>query len=168
VVSCRKYSTVFILEHGQSREILSRGLYHIDAPLQKSAPARRASISIRELSIPKEARPGYEDAQKALGRRDVSSAVAHLKGALDPEPQFSAAWNHLGTIAYQAGQYVEAEADFRKGLEADPDTYAPSVNLGGVLINIAKWDEALEYNRQAVLANPNDALANSQLGTAYF
>jgi len=129
---------------------------------------RRASVSVRELSIPKEARREYEDAQKALGQRDVSAAVAHLKRALDLAPQFSAAWNHLGTIAYQTGQYVEAEADFRKGLEADPDAYAPLVNLGGVLINLAKWNEALEYNQRAVLRSPNDALANSQLGMVYF
>ena len=128
----------------------------------------RASVSVRELSIPKEARREYEDVQKALGRRDVSAAVAHLKRAVDIAPQFSAAWNHLGTIAYQTRQYVEAEADFRKGLEADPAAYAPLVNLGGVLINLAKWDEALDYNRRAVLASPTDALANSQLGTVYF
>jgi tetratricopeptide (TPR) repeat protein len=98
----------------------------------------------------------------------VSAAVARLKRAVDIAPQFSAAWNHLGTIAYQTGRYVEAEADFRKGLAADPDAYAPLVNLGGVLINLGKWDEAIEYNRRAVLASPNDALANSQLGTVYF
>jgi Tfp pilus assembly protein PilF len=129
---------------------------------------RKASVSVRELSIPKEARREYADAQKALERRDVSAAVAHLKRALDLAPQFSAAWNHLGTIAYQTGQYVEAEADFRKALEADPDAYAPLVNLGGVLINLTKWDEALECNRRAALKSPNDALANSQLGMAYF
>jgi tetratricopeptide (TPR) repeat protein len=42
------------------------------------------------------------------------------------------------------------------------------VNLGGVLINLAKWEEALECNRRAVLKNPNDALANSQLGMSFF
>jgi tetratricopeptide (TPR) repeat protein len=128
----------------------------------------RASISVRELFVPKEARREYEDAEKALGRRDVPAAVTHLKRALKVAPQFSAAWNHLGTIAYQTGQYAEAEADFRKGLEADPDAYAPLVNLGGVLINLAKWGEALEYNRRAVLKRPNDSLANSQFGMAYF
>jgi Tfp pilus assembly protein PilF len=128
---------------------------------------RRASVSVRELSIPKAARGEYEDAQRALGRRDVSAAAEHLKRAVDLAPQFSAAWNHLGTIAYQTGQYIEAEAHFRKGLAADPDSYAPLVNLGGVLINLAKWDEALEYNRRAVLVSPNDSLANSQLGTVY-
>jgi tetratricopeptide (TPR) repeat protein len=40
--------------------------------------------------------------------------------------------------------------------------------MGSVLINLAKRDKALEYNRRAVLASPNDALANSQLGMVYF
>jgi tetratricopeptide (TPR) repeat protein len=129
---------------------------------------RKDRVSVGELSIPREAWHEYEESQKALGKRDVTAAVAHLKRALDLAPRFSAAWNHLGTIAYQSGQYFEAETDFRKGLEADPDAYAPLVNLGGVLINLAKWDQALEYNRQAVLKSPHDALANSQLGMAYF
>jgi tetratricopeptide (TPR) repeat protein len=42
------------------------------------------------------------------------------------------------------------------------------VNLGGVLINVHKLDEALEVNVHAVLVRPNDALAQSQLGMAYF
>jgi Tfp pilus assembly protein PilF len=129
---------------------------------------RRASVSVRELSIPNEARREYEEAQKALGRRDVPAAIAHLKGAVELAPDFTTAWNHLGTIAYQSGQYVEAEADFRKALDADPDAYAPLVNLGGVLINLGKWDEALECNRRAVLKSPHDGLANSQLGMSYF
>jgi tetratricopeptide (TPR) repeat protein len=130
--------------------------------------AERHRVSVRELSLSKEARREYEDALKALARPDVPAAVAHLRRAVELAPQFSAAWNHLGTIAYQTGQFVEAEADFRRGLVADPEAYAPLVNLGGVLINLAKWDEALACNRRAVLKNPNDALANSQLGMAYF
>jgi tetratricopeptide (TPR) repeat protein len=127
---------------------------------------QRARVSIGELSIRRSARREYDEAEKALERRDVSSAVAHLKRATELAPRFSAAWNHLGTIAYQSSQYVEAEADFRKGLDADPEAYAPLVNLGGVLINLGKFDEALEYNQRAVARNPNDALANSQLGMA--
>jgi Flp pilus assembly protein TadD len=115
---------------------------------------RRASVSVRELSISKEARREYEDAQKALGQRDVSSAVAHLKRALDLAPQFSAAWNHLGTTAYQTGQYVDAETDFRNGLEVDPDAYAPLVNLGGVLINLGKWDEACQRRTKTTAVSP--------------
>ena len=125
-------------------------------------------VSIGELSIPKDAQNEYEEAEKALGHRDVPAAVAHLRRAVEIAPSFAAAWNHLGTIAYQTGQYVEAEADFGQGLAADPEAYAPLVNLGGVLLSLGKWNEALAYNRRAVQENPNDALANSQLGMAYF
>ncbi len=42
------------------------------------------------------------------------------------------------------------------------------VNLGGVLINLRRCQEALEYNRRAVRERPRDALANSQMGTSYY
>lgn len=129
---------------------------------------QRSRVSVRELAVPLSAWHEYEEAEKALGRRDVAEAVKCLRRAVELAPRFSAAWNHLGTIAYQTGQYAEAESDFRKGLEADPDAYAPLVNLGGVLINLGEWDEALDCNRRAVLKKPQDALANSQLGVTYF
>ena len=83
-------------------------------------------------------------------------------------PQFSGSWNYLGTIAYQTGLYAQAETDFRQALEADPEAYAPLVNLGGVLINLDRRSEALECNLLAVRKSPSDALANSQLGMSYF
>ncbi len=51
---------------------------------------------------------------------------------------------------------------------AGPQSVRALVNLGGVLINTHKLDEALMYNQDAVLQRPNDALANSQLGLTYF
>jgi len=42
------------------------------------------------------------------------------------------------------------------------------VNLGGVLLNLGKPDEALRLNLYAVLRQPRDALSNSQLGMSYF
>ena len=41
------------------------------------------------------------------------------------------------------------------------------MNLGGVLVNLRKLDEAWQYNLHAVLVRPNDALANAQLGMTY-
>jgi Tfp pilus assembly protein PilF len=130
--------------------------------------ARHGTVSARELAIPSAARRAYDDAQKMLARRDVPGAVKHLERAVELAPRFSAAWNNLGTIAYQSGQLPRAEQCFRSALEADPDAYDPLVNLGGALVTERKLDEALTYNIYAVLARPNDALANSQLGLTYF
>jgi tetratricopeptide (TPR) repeat protein len=83
-------------------------------------------------------------------------------------PQFAAAWNQLGTMAYQRQRYIDAEADFRKALDADPEAFEPLVNLGGVLLNLGRPGEAVAYNQRAVARRPNNALANSQLGLTWF
>ena len=128
----------------------------------------QSTVSARELSVPDAARREYREAQKKLSRRDVPAAVAHLERAVGMAPQFSAAWNTLGTIAYQSHHYGRAEEHFRKALDQDPYSFEPLVNLGGALLTEGKIDEALSYNLFAVLTRPKDALANSQLGLNYF
>lgn len=137
-----------------------------DARLQRDP--RDGTVSARQLSIPQKARREYQEAVKLLAKPDVAGAVKRLERAVEIAPEFSEAWNNLGTIAYQSGQYQRAEECFRRALEADPNSYAPLVNLGGVLVTTVQLDEALKYNIYAVLSRPNDALANSQLGLTYF
>jgi Tfp pilus assembly protein PilF len=130
--------------------------------------ARRHAISKTQLAVSEKATHEYEEAQKELAKHDVESAEKHLVRAVEIAPRFSAAWNNLGTIAYQTRRYERAEECFRTALEADPQSFEPLVNLGGVLVNLHKLDEAWEYNLHAVLTRPNDALANSQMGMTYF
>jgi Tfp pilus assembly protein PilF len=125
------------------------------------------TISARAWRIPARAQHEYEEAGRKIGQRDYDGAVACLRRATEIEPRFAAAWNHLGTIAYQTQHYHEAAGYFRQGIAADPDAYEPLVNLGGVLLNLGNLDEACQYNNEAVRQRPNDALAQSQLGLAY-
>lgn len=126
-----------------------------------------SKVSTRELSIPESARHEYEEAERKLAHRDVAAACAHLENAVRIAPQFTAAWNTLGTIAHQTRQYAQAEAHFHKALEQNPASYEPLVNLGGTLLSERKAGEALPYNRDAVRSRPNDALSNAQLGMNY-
>jgi len=127
-----------------------------------------ATVSAIVLSIPDRAVREYEEAQSCLSRRESDRAAAHLERAVEIAPRFVAAWNQLGTIAYQARRYSEAEANFRRALDIDTEAFEPLVNLGGVLLNLGRPQEALEYNQRAVVRRPNNALANSQLGLSYF
>lgn len=126
------------------------------------------SVSTMELTIPDKAFHEYQDAQKALRKREVPDAVKHLETAIRIAPQFANAWNELGTIAYQTQQFPRAEECFREALKRDPKAYEPLVNLGGVLVTLNKLDEAWKFNGFAVLERPGDALANSQMGMTYF
>jgi len=136
--------------------------------LSEEVLRRRHMVPARELTIPDRARQEYANAQKMLSKRDVPAAIAHLDKAVEMAPQFSAAWNNLGTIAYQSRDYARAEKHFRESLEQDPEAFEPLVNLGGALLSLEKFDEAMKYNLHAVLSRPNDALANSQTGMNYF
>jgi tetratricopeptide (TPR) repeat protein len=70
-------------------------------------------------------------------------------------------------MAYQARRYSDAESNFRRALDADPEAFEPLVNLGGVLLNLERPKEALPYNLRATARRPNNALADSQLGLTY-
>jgi Tfp pilus assembly protein PilF len=139
-----------------------------DSDFELAAPVPQYSVSTRQLAIPKAALREYLDAEKDLGRHDPQAAVKRLEHAVGLAPEFALAWNELGTIAYQTRKFDRAEECFRQALQQDPNAFDPLVNLGGVLVTEHKLDQAADYNLRAVLARPNDALANSQLGLTYF
>ncbi|HKD09496.1 MAG TPA: tetratricopeptide repeat protein [Bryobacteraceae bacterium] len=126
-----------------------------------------ATVAATVLSIPDSAVREFREAQRCLQRRDSDCASGHLRRAVQVAPQFVAAWNQLGTIAYQTQRYADAETNFREALRSDPEAFEPLVNLGGVLLNLGRPEEAIGYNKRAVERRPNDALANSQLGMSY-
>jgi tetratricopeptide (TPR) repeat protein len=173
---------VFFPERGEARQTIEIGpgtaderhrvsldVVFKDSDFVFADPVRRRhAVSARQLSVPDKAARDYQDAQKALGRHDTDSAMRSLEHAVEIAPQFAAAWNELGTIAYQTGKFDRAEQCFRQSLGQDPDAFEPLVNLGGVLVTLQRTDESLDYNIRAVLARPNDSLANSQLGQSYF
>jgi Tfp pilus assembly protein PilF len=151
--------------HGRVR--IELGLKEDDFEYQ-DASKRQHAVSANELTIPEKALREYEDAGRELAKHDAGAATEHLAKALEMAPQFAAAWNEMGTIAYQTHRYERAEECFREALRADETMFEPLVNLGGVLLTLNKLDEAWRYNGYAVLARPNDALANSQMGMTYF
>ncbi|MDZ4796753.1 MAG: tetratricopeptide repeat protein [Bryobacteraceae bacterium] len=142
-----------------------RRTFTLSAELMNREAAHQ--VSARALAIPERAKREYEEAQRCLAKRDIAGAIERLDRAVEIAPSYAAAWNNLGTIAYQTQRFPDAERNFRRALEADPDSYEPLVNLGGVLINNSNLEEAWKYNVYAVLRRPGDALAQAQLGMTY-
>jgi tetratricopeptide (TPR) repeat protein len=173
---------VFLPLRGEARKTIevgpgtadTHGRVRLDLRLQESdfvygdTVKRQHAVRATELTIPDKAQREYEDARKDLAKHDAAGATQHLQHAIDLAPEFAEAWNELGTIAYQMQKFDRAEECFRESLRLDPQAFEPLVNLGGVLVTLHKLDEAWEYNGYAVLARPDDALANSQMGLTYF
>jgi tetratricopeptide (TPR) repeat protein len=152
----------------------ARGVVAVTIPFRPSPESalrmarRRNAVSKRDLAVPEAAWNHYRAAQEALGRGDRDGAMARLERAVKAAACFSAAWNFMGTLLYQAGDFPRAEGNFRRALECSPGSFEATVNLGGVLLNLNRLEEALPYNREAVNSRPDDPLAQSQLGTNYF
>jgi tetratricopeptide (TPR) repeat protein len=134
--------------------------------LEKSG--REGTVTLKELQIPEQARKAWDEAQRQLGRRNLEKAIEALEEAVRIAPDFSPAWNNLGTMYYKSQRYIQAEKAFRASLKADPDSFEPLVNLGGVLLTLNRPSEAYVFNLYSVLERPEDALANSQMGMNYF
>ena len=133
-----------------------------------TALARQNKVSVRELAIPNPAKQDFLEARRLLAKKDVEGAIGRLQHAVEIAPQFAAAWNELGTVAYLSKRYADAEGYFRKALDHEPGSFESIVNLGGVLLNLGRPQEALKYNTFALGERPKDALANSQTGLNYF
>lgn len=109
----------------------SKGRFEIVLTIDKKrlesegARGTPATVSATVLSIPERAVREYEEARRCLSRRDSERAVQHLSRAVQMAPQFSAAWNQLGVMAYQVRRYSDAETNFRRALAADPEAFKP-------------------------------------------
>jgi Tfp pilus assembly protein PilF len=170
--------SVFVPGRGEVRQTVvvgpstadSRRRVHVEVAMEDIRLDQEgvAKVSLRSLAIPEKAQREYQEANKRLEQRDVAGAEQRLLRAVELAPHYGEAWNFLGTLAYQTQRYALAEERFRKALEIDDSLYAPLVNLGGVLLNLGRPEEALPYNQHAVLRRPGDALAHSQLGMTHF
>jgi tetratricopeptide (TPR) repeat protein len=148
-----------------------KGVVRIDIPFSAAEAVTTSSggtVSRTRLTVPDKAVAKYLEAERRLNKHDVKGAEALLDEALKIAPQYTAAWNFHGVIAYQSRDLKRSEEYFRKGLEVEPDSFEPTVNLGGVMLGLGRPREALELNRKAVELRPKDALANAQLGMTYF
>lgn len=139
-----------------------------DSLFTKEPAKRQGTVSMRDLAIPENARKAYKDAQRQLAHRNQKKAIELFQLAVRLAPEFSGAWNNLGTLFYKSAQYEKAEQSFRAALTASPGSYEPLVNLGGVLLTLHRASDAYTFNLYAVLERPEDALANSQMGMNYF
>lgn len=150
------------------------GRVRVQVVLERSDESRsrrvemQGTVSVARLKVTPKARETVRRAHQRLSKGDRDGGIALLEKAVELSPTYTEAWNELGTIAYKAGEYVKAEERFREALEHEPLAFAPMVNLGGALLSQGRYEEALSFNLMARSMQPDDALANSQLGMNFF
>lgn len=91
-----------------------------------------------------------------LNRRDFPAAIAHLRAAIQAEPEQPAALNALGAALESEGRLEDAAAQFRHVLRIQPDHAQARYNLANTLAALGKKDEAAQTLRELLAATPED------------
>ena len=76
-------------------------------------------------------------------------------------------WNYLGCAHLKLGYPRLAETALKKCIANDPSYFAGYTNLGNALLDLDKFDEALEVNITAAKLNPSHAETQNNLGAVY-
>jgi tetratricopeptide (TPR) repeat protein len=124
-------------------------------------------VTVQQLSFSPKAWKIYRKAQDKQGKGKIEEAEKLLAQALEVDPEFTWALNDLGVLAFQTGRFEKAKGHFLAARGTDSRAYPPLVNLGGVLVTLREYEEAIQINQEANKARPDDPLALSQLGLAY-
>lgn len=73
---------------------------------------------------------------------------------------------NLGVAYLQLGLITEAEREFRRALEANPQMAEAWCNLGSLLLQTDRLEESLEASRKAIELVPEFAMAHNNLAVA--
>lgn len=100
-------------------------------------------ITLISISLVK-AEEMKEPIAQALAKGDTTVAINLLNSEIELDPSYHYNYYVLGDIYFQREQYKKAEEFFRKALDAKSKHYDSMYKLGLVLIELEKYDEALE------------------------
>lgn len=115
---------------------------------------------------PKEWRAPYQLGIIYFLKLDWEQCIAFLQSTVDINKSWPDAWFRLGLAYQQQGQLSEAEESFREAQKLAPIHAGVNVNLGFVLFQQQKFEDAIEYLMKAAENAPDSsALQASALTT---
>jgi tetratricopeptide (TPR) repeat protein len=89
-----------------------------------------------------------------MEENDAGRAIAHYREALAKSVRHSGIYLNLGRLLHEGRRLEEAEAAYRKGIEACPDDPLLLFNLGVLLDEQSRTGEAIECYCRAVQRDP--------------
>lgn len=117
-------------------------------------------------NVPKPALELYNAALKLAQDGKNKAAIEKLNQAITAHPTFMLAFNELGVQYQKTGDLDKANESLQSALKISPNSFAPLVNHGIVLVRLKKYAEAEVDLRAAIKENAQSAIAHFYLGRA--
>ena len=110
----------------------------------------------------------YAEAQAAKSRGDLQGAIQKYQAILKLAPHLATAYNNLGLLYFQQGNYRDAVPAFEDGLRYDKNMPSSLVLLGVSYYQMGQFEKARQILEKAVRLKPEDQTAQLYLGHALF
>lgn len=106
----------------------------------------------------------YAEARAAKSRGDLPGAIQKYQELLKVSPHLATAYNNMGLLYFQQGNYRDAAEAFENGLHYDKNMSSSLVVLGACYYQMAQFQRARAVLEKAVRLKPDDRNAELYLG----
>ncbi len=86
-----------------------------------------------------------------MSEKDINDVIAELEEKCKEQPKSVIAHHHLALVYRKAGRLDDAIRELKTAIDIDEQSTESYINLGGILFEQGKTDEALEVNKKALI-----------------
>src|SRR5450432_1717974 len=175
---------VFLLADCDLRLGENKKVIELLSPLEKESPDDKALIYLLGTALIRDNQPArgqvlvdriLRDGDSAEARlllgttkmnaREFSEALVDLKKAAELNPQLPDVFSYLGLALMTTGDTLASADAFRKELESNPNDFVSNLQLGVLLKQDQRYDEARAAYERALRVRPGDPAVRYQLAT---
>ncbi len=138
---------------------------YITVPGEPTHAAGPATVSVGQLrhKVPGKAMSEFRKGTAELKKRQLPSAVDHLKTAVALDPEFAEAHNDLGFAYVRLKEYPQSLQEFQTALALAPNQPMANDNLCLVLIELKRFAEAGQVAERVLKHGSDSAIAHYSL-----
>jgi tetratricopeptide (TPR) repeat protein len=175
---------IFLLADCNLRLGENKKVVELLSPLEKTSAGDKALIYLLGTALIRDNQPArgqilvdriLRDGESAeahlllgttkMNAQEFAEALVDLKKAAELNPQLPDVFSYYGMALLSTGDVASAAAAFRKELESNPDDFVSNLQLGALLKQDEKYDEALRLFDRALRARPGDPGVRYQIAT---
>ena len=100
-----------------------------------------------------------------MNAREFAEALVDLKKAAELNPLLPDVFSYYGLALLSTGDMAGAAGAFRKELETNPNDFVSNLQMGVVMKQDQRYDEARSFFERALMARPGDPGVRYQMAT---
>lgn len=137
---------------------------YLEPEKSTNATAPGASVSLRTLQIPPQARKEYEEALQELAKKRLEQAVVHLRKAIEIYPNYDDAYLQLAMVHLGQKAFADAQRVLDRALQANPQNARAYALLGGLYRQQNHLPESRRALERSLSLEENSWMAHLELG----